>query len=104
MMVIKYQNTWGTYERKTTFEPIKNCNTCKYRRNNKIKCVKCESFSNYDMVTETMRKMGGLDRVVKGYMSSEAIRLIASMFGVTYMEAKEHYWKWRREYVKNGEW
>ena len=51
-----------------------------------------------------MKKMGGYDRVMKGYCSSKAIRLTMSMFGVSYEEAQRYYWNWRKSYVTNKEW
>lgn len=103
-MIIEYANKTGRYKRETTVQPIKTCKTCKYKKNNKTKCTNCTSFSSYEINTSTMKRMGGYDRVMKGYCSSQAIYLTMSMFGVSYEEAKRYYWNWRKSYVTNREW
>lgn len=103
-MIVTNSNMYGTTTREVTFEPIKNCNTCKFKNNHKFNCDNCINGSSYQINVRTERKMGGLDRVVKGYRPSEAISLIARTFKVSYMEAKDYYWKWRKVYVRSKEW
>lgn len=87
-------------------KPIPTCKNCTVRRKGyPIQCRECgEHKINFVMKVNAKKQFNNLEKFLIDRPIDVSIIHIKKLFGLTNKQATEYYWKWRKDFMKNGNW